>query len=95
MKPGKRTAQAANTLHAIIGAAQRMFNEEGYEAVTLRRVARAAGVSTGAIFAHYDGKAALYRDIFGHDPITPEQGRRLATALRSLGTDPAAILEAA
>jgi AcrR family transcriptional regulator len=96
VKPdGIRRVRAARTLHTIIDTAKALFDEHGYEDVTLRRIAKAAGVSTGAIFANYDGKAALYRDVYGHDPITPEQGRRLADALRRLGNDPAPILQAA
>ncbi|MNW10014.1 hypothetical protein D3C71_2071450 [compost metagenome] len=39
-------------------------------------------MSTGAVFANFKDKADLYRTVYGHDPLTPEQGLRLARALR-------------
>lgn len=81
-------------MELLLTTARAVFDERGYDFATIRVIARAAGMSTGAIFAHWSGKAELYRDVYGHDPITPEQGRKLATALVSLGADPVQLLAA-
>lgn len=57
---GKREAQKAETKAKIVAQARAMFRAEGYDAVSMRAVAKAAGMTTGAIFAHFSGKEALY-----------------------------------
>lgn len=39
-----------------------MFEVKGYEGATVTQIAREAGVTTGAIYAHYGGKAELLVD---------------------------------
>ncbi|MDR3513753.1 MAG: helix-turn-helix domain containing protein [Caulobacteraceae bacterium] len=73
----------------LVSAARRLFARDGYQGATVRAVAAAGGVTTGALFVHFADKAALYRAVYGHDPMTPEDGRRWRdTALRALGRDP-------
>ena len=43
----------------LITTAVTLLNEEGVQAVTLRRIARAAGVSHGAPLRHFGGRAEL------------------------------------
>lgn len=78
-KPNRRALAKASTYQKILEAAAGLFAAEGgYEAATTRSIAKAAGMSTGAVFAHFPDKATLYRAIYGHAPISPEQGRSLA-----------------
>lgn len=56
-----RAARKAQTCEAIKTQARRLFIAHGYEAVTIRWIASAAGRTTGAIFAHFEDKADLYR----------------------------------
>jgi AcrR family transcriptional regulator len=77
----RQTAKVA-TRAKVIAAAQNLFFSVGFEAATIRDIAEDAGMSTGAVFANFKDKADLYRTVYGHDPLTPEQGLRLARALR-------------
>lgn len=89
-----RQRKKRETRQKLLTIAEIEFKRIGYEAASMRAIAGAAGFSTGAIFANWNGKADLYREIYGHDPITPEQGRKLVTALTALGIEPARLLAA-
>jgi hypothetical protein len=41
-------------------------------------------MSTGAVFASFDDKDALYVAAMGHKPITPEQGRAFAMSMMDI-----------
>jgi AcrR family transcriptional regulator len=51
--------QAETTAHKIALAARRLLDREGAEAVTMRRVAQAVGITAMAIYRHYPDRAAL------------------------------------
>ena len=87
-KPHLRELGKARTLQRITDAAREAFDKVGYEAATIRSIAKAAGMSTGALFSVYpDGKPALYQAVHGHPVITPEEGRRAMVILRALTFD--------
>ena len=48
------------TRDEVLAAATRVFARSGYERATVGDIAAEAGVSTGAIYTHYDGKAGLF-----------------------------------
>lgn len=50
---------AGSTAQKIITAAQRLLDKEGADAVTMRRVATAVGITPMAIYRHYPDRAAL------------------------------------
>ncbi len=50
---------AHTTASRIAAAARRLLNKEGTEAVTMRRVAAAVGVSPMAIYRHYPSRGSL------------------------------------
>ena len=50
---------ALSTAHKIATAARRLLDKEGAEAVTMRRVAEAVGITAMAIYRHYPDRAAL------------------------------------
>lgn len=50
---------ASATSGRILAAARRLLNREGTEAVTMRRVAKAVGITPMAIYRHYRGRTAL------------------------------------
>lgn len=85
---GARKAAAALTRAKVLEAAISCFQSAGYEGATIRDIAKAAKVSTGAMFAHWPDKAALYREIHGHAPVTAEHGRALLLAARQAITTP-------
>lgn len=47
------------TRHRLIQAASRVFAEKGFEGARIADIAREAGLSSGAIYAHYGSKAEL------------------------------------
>ncbi len=62
----KRAEQKARTREAVVVAARELFHHHGYGEVGLRQVAKAAGMSTGAIFASFPGgKDALFEAAMG------------------------------
>jgi hypothetical protein len=79
----KRDIKQAETIAAVLAGAKAMFDELGYEAMTLRLLAARVGVSTGAIYCNFADKAALYEAVFGHPPISPEQGAKLAKLVKA------------
>jgi AcrR family transcriptional regulator len=58
-----------------------MFEAHGYDGVTLRAVAAACGCSTGAIFAHWKSKDALFSDAAGRPHLTDARGAELLAVL--------------
>jgi AcrR family transcriptional regulator len=57
------------TRDKLIEAAVRVFAERGYEGARVSDITRAAGLSSGAIYAHYKSKAELLVDaIRAHGP---------------------------
>ena len=67
-KPMTRRALAKQrTRRHLLDAAKRLFNERGYEAATVREIAAAAGLSTGAVFASFADKADLFGEVILDD----------------------------
>lgn len=85
-KPLNRRQQAkARTRTRVLTAARALFEAQGYARATIREIATAAGMSTGAVFANFEDKDALWSAVF--DGPAPD----LATAdeiARTLGALP-------
>src|SRR5579871_6565096 len=47
----------------IVAAAERLFAERGYGDVSMPEIARASGVTAGAIYKHFEGKADLFFEV--------------------------------
>ena len=54
-----------STRDRLIAAAISVFADQGYEGARLQDIARAAGLTTGAVYANYRGKAELLFDAIG------------------------------
>lgn len=67
----KRLESKASTRLRVLSAAALLFEEVGYEAATIRKIAKGAGMSTGAVFANFRDKADLFFAIYGIPPICP------------------------
>jgi AcrR family transcriptional regulator len=61
--PTRRALAKQQTRAKVLAAARRLFSEEGYEGATIRDIASAAGMSTGAVFANFTDKSDLFREI--------------------------------
>lgn len=62
-----RALAKQRTREKILEAGRRLFNERGYEGATVRDIAKAAGMSTGAVFASFADKAELFDEIVAGD----------------------------
>ncbi|WP_293317877.1 TetR/AcrR family transcriptional regulator, partial [Phenylobacterium sp.] len=51
----------------VLAAARELFGAQGYEGATIRDIAAAAGMSTGAVFANFADKSELFREIMTSD----------------------------
>lgn len=76
--PRRRTQaeRSETTQSALIATARRLFAERGYANVGTEEIVRAAGVTRGALYHHFDGKAGLFRAVF--EELEAEIAERLA-----------------
>jgi len=81
---GSRAQSKERNRQKILDSAMVLFRERGYEAATLRDIARAAGLSTGALFANFNDKTEIFLTVIeeenarviqtmidAHDPSLP------------------------
>ncbi|MET9547740.1 TetR/AcrR family transcriptional regulator [Streptomyces sp. NPDC006627] len=73
-----RAEQRAATRRALLAEGRRRFAADGYHAVVLADVARAAGVTKGAAYHHFESKAGLFRAVVAE--VQEELGERVAAA---------------
>ncbi|MBT1186726.1 TetR/AcrR family transcriptional regulator [Streptomyces sp. CJ_13] len=73
-----RAEQRAATRQALLAEGHRRFAADGYHQVALAEVARAAGVTKGAAYHHFDSKAGLFRAVVAE--VQQELGERVAAA---------------
>jgi AcrR family transcriptional regulator len=62
-QPNQRALAKRRTRAKILTAAKALFAKRGYEGATIRDIAAAAGMSTGAVFASFTDKSDLFLDI--------------------------------
>ena len=65
--PTRRALAKQQTRVKVLAAARKLFSENGYEGATIRDIAAAAGMSTGAVFANFTDKSDLFREIMVSD----------------------------
>jgi AcrR family transcriptional regulator len=75
------TSRKQNAREALLKAAQRLFTERGYQAVSTRDLAEEAQVNLGAIQYHFGSKAALFVETI----YSMMQGGACATGSLMLG----------
>ena len=81
METRKRTSRtqaerSEATRSALIGTARRLFAQRGYAGVGTEEIVRAAGVTRGALYHHFDGKGGLFRAVF--EQVESELAARFA-----------------
>ncbi|MFC9439379.1 TetR family transcriptional regulator [Nocardia sp. NPDC057030] len=72
---GLREQSKARVRAQLVDAALRLFEEDGFDAVTVQQIADAAGVTRRTFHRHFPSKAAV---VFAHEDILMDQ---LLTAL--------------
>ncbi|MDT0270646.1 TetR/AcrR family transcriptional regulator [Streptomyces sp. DSM 44915] len=75
---GIRAQQRERTRQKLLGEGRRQFAAQGYGAVGLAEIVRAAEVTKGALYHHFSGKAELFRAVL--EQVQGEVGRRVAEA---------------
>jgi AcrR family transcriptional regulator len=84
--PGRRRgrppkAEAGDTKGALLRASLALFAEKGYEGTSVRAIAREVGLSESVLYAHFDGKRAIF------EAVLAQLGPLSASALLD-GLDP-------
>jgi len=59
----RRALAKQQTRQRLLLAAKQLVTERGYDAATVRDIAAAADLSTGAVFASFDDKADLFNEV--------------------------------
>ena len=59
-----RTEQVAQTRAALVAAGRLLFGTKGFAATSVEDIARAARVTTGALYHHFPTKAAVFEAVF-------------------------------
>ena len=75
-----------STTHALITAARDILSQEGAPGVSMRRVSASAGVTTGAIYRRYPGRAALLADVLVTE-LPPERYAWTEDLVNAFATD--------
>src|SRR5688572_15621165 len=84
--------EAAETRNGILDAAERIFSERGVSHTSLEDIAKAAGVTRGAIYWHFRNKSELFTAMVGRVTLPPEE---MAERGNADSDDPLALLKAA
>jgi AcrR family transcriptional regulator len=63
-----RDLQKQRTKELILQTAQRLFQDQGYDKVSTRMIAKESGVAIGTVFSHFKDKQVLTQALF-HDKI--------------------------
>jgi AcrR family transcriptional regulator len=89
---GRTQAQRSEaTRTALIAAARELFAERGYGGVGTQEIVRRSGVTRGALYHHFEGKADLFRAVF--EQMEEQLAQRFATEALS-AEDPLEALRA-
>ena len=73
------TSKAEQTRSAIVGAAMRLFRQEGYDRTTMRAIATEAGVSVGNAYYYFGSKEHLVQAFY--DQLQVEHAEAAAQVL--------------
>ena len=84
-------ARSRDTRDRLIAAAERVFEDKGYEGARIADIAKEAGCSVGAVYVRFEDKDALFAGIA--EAFAAESAARIADAVRDAAPDgPAAFL---
>jgi AcrR family transcriptional regulator len=62
--PSLRSDQVAQTRAALVAAARQLLGRDGYAATSVDDIARAARLTTGALYHHFPNKIAVFEAVF-------------------------------
>jgi AcrR family transcriptional regulator len=90
--PRATAAAAARTARQVLDSATELFAARGFAEVAVDDVARAAGVTRGAVYHHYGTKEGLFRAVASR--LQEDVARAVVDAAERAGADPRAQLRA-
>jgi AcrR family transcriptional regulator len=79
------------TRAALIATARELFAARGYAAVGTEEIVRAAGVTRGALYHHFDGKLELFAAVY--EQVEAELVQSIAAAVDVPGATPLQVLQ--
>src|SRR3954452_17042311 len=89
MSSRTQTERSESTRGALLAAARGLFAERGYAGVGTEEIVRAAGVTRGALYHHFEDKRDLFEGVYVL--IEAELAERIATgALNAEASSPMA-----
>ena len=80
--------RSALTRAALLKAARELFVSKGYAETSTPELVRAAGVTRGALYHHFEDKKAIFR------AVIEAECRQIAQAIRAAASDPSSALDA-
>jgi AcrR family transcriptional regulator len=87
-----KAEQSEATRGALIEVARQLFAERGYAAVGTEEIVRAAGLTRGALYHHFNGKAELFQAVY--EDVESQLVQRIAASAISSASDPLQALHA-
>lgn len=78
-----RTEQKEHTRRTLIAVGRRLFATKGYVAVGLAEIVAESGVTKGALYHHFAGKADLFRTVL--EEVQQEVAARVVRAAEAAG----------
>jgi AcrR family transcriptional regulator len=89
--PSRQAERSAQTREALIASARALFAERGFAAVGTEEIVRAARMTRGALYHHFQGKEDLFRAVY--EDVERELMEGIATKA-SAARDPLEALSA-
>jgi AcrR family transcriptional regulator len=83
-------AAAGDTKEELLQAALTLFAAKGYEGTSVRDIARSVGLSESVLYAHFDGKRAIFDAVFAR--LGPLSAIQVLEDLDSADADPPAFI---
>ncbi|HEX5851581.1 MAG TPA: TetR/AcrR family transcriptional regulator [Solirubrobacteraceae bacterium] len=90
--PSAKAERSQATRSKLIAVASELFAERGYAAVGTEEIVRAAGVTRGALYHHFDGKRELFQAVY--EDVERRLVERIAESAISTASDPLQALHA-
>ena len=88
----RKAEQSQATRSQLIAVARSLFADRGYAGVGTEEIVRAAGVTRGALYHHFNGKKELFEAVY--EDVERELVERIATSAVSSAADPLQALRA-
>ncbi len=89
---GRQAERSQATRAALVETARELFAERGYAGVGTEEIVRAAGVTRGALYHHFDGKLELFAAVY--EQVESQLVGSIAAAVDTPEAEPLEVLRA-